>query len=499
MKHMFRGITAVAVGLFLSTTGLAAPADAAVEDCEVSIADVTQAETNADADIDFIITATPTDTNGCDNIVVTYAFDEGTATAGTDFTAIDDEVTFGATGAVQTRSVTATIEGDTEFEPDETFFVTLDSATAVTFTEDTATGTITNDDPEPPGIATGGVLAITPTSGPPGTVITVSGTKCEATTVDVALGASAGESGGPVVEKTVTVNADDSFTTTLAVPTGSDPNLRYVVVADCGPDSYPFQAFDVTPSVTASSGYRMVAGDGGIFTFGDRVFRGSTGNIKLNKPIVGGATDTSDFDGYWIVASDGGVFAFNADFYGSLASQVLASPAVEIEPTPTGKGYWIVLANGKVHKFGDAELFGDFSGKPLNKPVIGMSVTPTGKGYWLVAEDGGIFSFGDAAFYGSMGGQRLNAPVIDLAPAPDNKGYFLVAKDGGVFAFGSAVFKGSTGSIRLNAPVVAVLVAPSGGYWLAASDGGIFTFGGLTFFGSMGSTRLNSPVLDLIN
>ena len=32
----------------------------------------------------------------------------------------------------------------------------------------------------------------------------------------------------------------------------------------------------------------------------------------LNKPIVGGATDTSDYDGYWIVASDGGVFTFNA-------------------------------------------------------------------------------------------------------------------------------------------------------------------------------------------
>jgi len=28
---------------------------------------------------------------------------------------------------------------------------------------------------------------------------------------------------------------------------------------------------------------------------------------------------------------------------------------------------------------------------------------PTGKGYWLVAADGGIFSFGDARFYGSLG------------------------------------------------------------------------------------------------
>ena len=255
-----------------------------------------------------------------------------------------------------------------------------------------------------------------------------------------------------------------------------------------------------TASVGAN-GYRMVAADGGIFTFGDRRFHGSTGDLVLNKPIVGGATDISDYDGYWIVASDGGVFTFGAEFHGSLGGQTLPSPAVEIEPTPTGKGYWIVLANGKVYTFGDANFFGDISATRLNKPVIGMSVTPSGQGYWLVAEDGGIFNYGDAEFFGSMGDQKLNAPVIDLAPAVDNDGYYLLGRDGGVFTFGSADFKGSTGSMTLNAPVVAMLVTPSGaGYWLAASDGGIFTFGaGAEFLGSMGGTKLNSPVLDLIN
>ena len=36
-----------------------------------------------------------------------------------------------------------------------------------------------------------------------------------------------------------------------------------------------------------SQGYWNVASDGGIFAFGDGGFFGSTGNIKLNKPIVG--------------------------------------------------------------------------------------------------------------------------------------------------------------------------------------------------------------------
>jgi hypothetical protein len=35
----------------------------------------------------------------------------------------------------------------------------------------------------------------------------------------------------------------------------------------------------------------MVASDGGVFSFGDARFYGSTGNIKLNKPIVGMASD----------------------------------------------------------------------------------------------------------------------------------------------------------------------------------------------------------------
>jgi peptidoglycan recognition protein len=37
-----------------------------------------------------------------------------------------------------------------------------------------------------------------------------------------------------------------------------------------------------------------------------------------------------------------------------------------------------------------------------NAPVTGIAATPTGKGYWLVAADGGVFAFGDAGFYGNI-------------------------------------------------------------------------------------------------
>ena len=68
------------------------------------------------------------------------------------------------------------------------------------------------------------------------------------------------------------------------------------------------------------AGYWLVASDGGIFSYGDAQFYGSTGSIKLNKPIVGMAA-TPDGKGYWLVASDGGIFNYgDAQFYGSAGS-----------------------------------------------------------------------------------------------------------------------------------------------------------------------------------
>ena len=71
-----------------------------------------------------------------------------------------------------------------------------------------------------------------------------------------------------------------------------------------------------TPS---GQGYWLVAADGGIFAFGDAVFDGSTGSIRLNQPVVGIAPFGNDA-GYWLVAKDGGIFAFGgAPFLGSPA------------------------------------------------------------------------------------------------------------------------------------------------------------------------------------
>jgi cell wall-associated NlpC family hydrolase len=96
-----------------------------------------------------------------------------------------------------------------------------------------------------------------------------------------------------------------------------------------------------------------VASDGGVFSFGDAVFHGSTGNISLNRPIVG-MDATPDSGGYWLLASDGGVFAFgDAVFHGSTADTP-EDPVERLITTATGDGYWIVQQNGTATAFGDA-------------------------------------------------------------------------------------------------------------------------------------------------
>jgi Tol biopolymer transport system component len=249
---------------------------------------------------------------------------------------------------------------------------------------------------------------------------------------------------------------------------------------------------------TPVRGYWLVTADGGIFAYGSAVFAGSTGAMKLVKPIVAMAAAPSG-QGYWLAASDGGVFAFGAaGFHGSTGSIRLARPIVGMAPSPTGKGYWLVASDGGIFAFGDAAFFGSTGAMKLAQPIVGMAATPTGRGYWLVASDGGVFAFGDAGFFGSTGAMKLAQPIVGMAATPTGGGYWLVASDGGVFAFGDAGFFGSTGATKLNKPIVGLAPSPSGGgYWMVASDGGIFAFGDATFFGSTGATKLVQPVVGM--
>jgi hypothetical protein len=295
------------------------------------------------------------------------------------------------------------------------------------------------------------------------------------------------------------------LTLTMSAPASCFGNLGSIkaeaVIAgptDAATDLAISNNLSTASSVNASvpGGYYLLGSDGGVFSF-DAPFYGSTGSLKLNSPVVGMA-DMPGNDGYRFVAGDGGVFSYgSAQFYGSMGGKPLNKPIVGMTTTPDGKGYWLVASDGGIFAYGDAEFYGSMGGKPLNKAIVGIAATPDGKGYWEVASDGGIFAYGDAAFYGSMGGKVLNKPIVGMTSSPSGKGYWFVASDGGVFNFGDASFYGS-GTQDFDNDVVGIGQS-NGGYHLVGSHGDVFSYGPSYDYGDAyrDEIKLNGPLVGM--
>jgi hypothetical protein len=81
------------------------------------------------------------------DITVAYATSNGTAVAGSDYTATSG--TFTIPAGATTKNVVVRVTGDISLEPDETVLFTLSNATNATLLKSTGTGVIVNDDPPP--------------------------------------------------------------------------------------------------------------------------------------------------------------------------------------------------------------------------------------------------------------------------------------------------------------------------------------------------------------
>ncbi|HEX4493879.1 MAG TPA: hypothetical protein VH914_21940 [Acidimicrobiia bacterium] len=144
-------------------------------------------------------------------------------------------------------------------------------------------------------------------------------------------------------------------------------------------------------------------------------------------PVVGIAATPSG-RGYWLAGADGGVFSYgDAHFYGSTGGLHLNRPIVAIAATPTGHGYWLVASDGGVFTFGDARFFGSTGDLRLNQPIVALSPSASGRGYWLVASDGGVFSFGGAHYAGSGAALHAFAGATFLGIASTTAAYALEA------------------------------------------------------------------------
>ncbi|MHB8221091.1 MAG: hypothetical protein ACYDHU_12340, partial [Acidimicrobiales bacterium] len=68
--------------------------------------------------------------------------------------------------------------------------------------------------------------------------------------------------------------------------------------------------------------------------------------------------------------------------------------------------------------FGDAGYQGSLPGLGVGvHDIVGIAPTPDGRGYWLVGADGGVFAFGDAGFAGSAAGDGTN-DVVGVVASP---------------------------------------------------------------------------------
>jgi hypothetical protein len=105
--------------------------------------------------------------------------------------------------------------------------------------------------------------------------------------------------------------------------------------------------------------------------------------------------------GYWLVASDGGVFSFGAPFFGSTGSIRLNRPVVGIE-SHTGAGYRFVASDGGVFSFGTSTFEGSLGATPPTQPIVGVSATSNDSGYSMIGSNGAVYPFGNARNFGSI-------------------------------------------------------------------------------------------------
>ena len=322
----------------------------------------------------------------------------------------------------------------------------------------------------------------------------------------------------------VTLNSSGLSCTTVAPSTTISPTLAsgsYTLLAEScggltlsGADAgdytvvYTTAANDFTAVAPPTNGYWLVGSDGGIFTFGSANFYGSTGNIKLQRPVVG-MSPTANKGGYWLVASDGGVFTFgDAGFFGSIPGlglnpagsglpHSLNAPVVGMVPSSDGGGYFMVASDGGVFTFGDARFEGSCPGIIGGCVGAGVAVVPdaSGNGYWLITQSGNVYTFGDAPFYGSPGGQ--GSPVTSAVRTADGRGYWILLANGTVDAYGDAVFRGSpVGSVGGSNPATAMFAdADGGGYWVASALGAVFSYGDAPNDGSLVGIHLNGSII----
>ena len=382
----------------------------------LSINNVTKTEGNSGTTA-FSFTVTLSSASN-QTVTVNYATSDGTATAGSDYTAASGTLTF-ASGTL-TQTITVAVTGDTVVEPSETFTVTLSSPTNAILATSQGIGVIYNDDTAS---STGGPLY------------------AWGYNVDGELGdGNTNHTTSPVLTNLPAgVNATTKLSADYhSMTLGSDGNL-YVwgynnngqlgdgtTTSRTSPISITL-ASGVTPiAVMAGASYSLAIGsDGNLYGWGDNSYGqlgdGTTTNrsTPVSITLASGVTPVAIAVGWYhslAIGSDGNLYVWGHNNNGQVGNgttsdqttPVSITLASGIVPTSIAGGGYHSLAigsDGKLYVWGsnaDGQL-GDGTNTSQTTPEIvslASGITPTtikAGGYHslVIGSDGKLYTWGD--------------------------------------------------------------------------------------------------------
>jgi hypothetical protein len=333
-------------------------------------------------------------------VTANWATANGTATAGSDYSAASGTVTFPA-NTTTPQLVTVPIAGDTDVEPDETFVVNLTGPTNATIGDGQGTGTITNDDSSQSALSINSVSAAEGNA--PGTqlafTVTLSPASSQTVTVNYATANGTAQAG--------TDFTPASGTLTFAIGETTKP----VSVPLLG-DSTPEGDETLTVALSAPVNATITAG-GGLGTItNDDVPALTLGNATVAEGT--GATTTATFLVTLAPASTLPVTVNYATANGSATAGIdytATSGALTFAPGETTKEIAVPVTADALDE--PDETFTAALSAPTNATIV------AGGGAGTITDDDGTPSLsisGNSAAEGQAGTTAL-AFTVTLSPA----------------------------------------------------------------------------------
>ena len=261
------------------------------------------------ANLVFTVTLDPASSS---QVTVNYARTGGTATSGTDFTALAASTTLTFAANETSKTITVLVTGDTINEANETVIVTLSSASGADLVTASGTGTITDDDTPMFSINSPSVVEGDSSTTNLEFTVTLSPASYQATTVDYATAtagtATAGTDFTAIAATTLTFAAGDTSKTFMVSVTGdtTDEGAGETVVAALS---------DATGNaeIGTSSGTGTITDDDPKFSIADAsATEGDTGSVNMTFTVTlsgaGSSRYTVDY------ASSDGTATAGADY-----------------------------------------------------------------------------------------------------------------------------------------------------------------------------------------